>query len=114
MSDTERDLPEVAGKHISGTLAFLERRARLEIGKEQAKIAPDNALIAVLCDTVRLVREQCDVLKAHLVDTPQKNAAVVAAGSELHSILNDIYYESDAFVTGGRIEMALNTWKGLK
>lgn len=61
-----KSMPEVGGSMIDGTLADLERRARLCIGREQEKIAPDNALIAVLCDTVRLVREHCDYVKCHV------------------------------------------------
>lgn len=53
------DLPSVAGAHVEGTLGELERRAQLAIGREQATIDSDNATIAVLCDTVRLVREYC-------------------------------------------------------
>lgn len=50
------DLPEVAGP-LAVTLAQLERRARTLLGEEQRKPNPDNAVIAVLCDTVRCVRE---------------------------------------------------------
>lgn len=60
MTSSELSMPEVGGRMIDGTLNDLERRARLCIGLELEKIAPDNALIAVLCDTVRLVREHCD------------------------------------------------------
>lgn len=50
------DLPEVAGP-LAVTLAQLERRARTLLGEEQRKPNPDNAIVAVLCDTVRCVRE---------------------------------------------------------
>lgn len=34
-----------------------EERCRFYIGIEQEKLSPDNGLIAVLCDGVRLARE---------------------------------------------------------
>jgi len=40
----------------------LERRAKLYIGKELEKLEPDNALIAILSDTVRLGREFSDTM----------------------------------------------------
>ena len=46
----------VAGS-LRGTIANLEHRAKLYIEEEQKKLAPDNGLIAVLCDAVRLGRE---------------------------------------------------------
>lgn len=58
-------LPEVGSRRIDGTLEGLEHRARLAIGREQAKILPDNALIVVLCDTVRVAREYCDAAEGH-------------------------------------------------
>jgi len=45
---------------VERTLNELERAALLCLGTEQEKIAPDNALIAVLCDTVRLIHEHSD------------------------------------------------------
>lgn len=55
MSDD--NLPEVAGVGPAGTLADFERACRVCIRDEQAKPNPDNHLIAVLCDAVRLKRE---------------------------------------------------------
>jgi hypothetical protein len=56
-----RKLPAVGGSHVEGTLNGLSHRAQVHLGMEQEKALPDNALIAVLCDTVRMVREwdQC-------------------------------------------------------
>jgi len=55
--DALRNLPAVGGSYVEGTLYDLAHRAQVHLGLEQAKPLPDNALIAVLCDTVRLVRE---------------------------------------------------------
>jgi hypothetical protein len=49
-------LPTVSGR-LERTLDALERGALVMLAHEQEKILPDNALIAVLCDTVRLCRE---------------------------------------------------------
>ena len=46
------------------TLADLERRCLILLDEEQRKIAPNNALISVLCNTIRLIREvvgQCSI-----------------------------------------------------
>lgn len=43
-------------------LSDLEYRARVHLQEEQGKPLPDNALIALLCDTVRLCREQADLM----------------------------------------------------
>jgi hypothetical protein len=55
-------LPEVVGRMIEGSIDNLERRAKLYIGKELEKLEPDNALIAILSDTVRLGREFSDTM----------------------------------------------------
>lgn len=52
------DLPLVAGG-LEGNLATFERRCLLQLKEEQEKILPNNALIAVLCDAVRVKREYC-------------------------------------------------------
>ena len=52
-----RNLPAVGGSYVEGTLNGLAHRAQVHLGMEQENVLPDNALIAVLCDTVRLVRE---------------------------------------------------------
>jgi len=54
---------EVGGRMIECSLYDLKRRAKLYIGLEHQKINPDNALIAVLCDTIRLAREYEDHAK---------------------------------------------------
>jgi len=47
----------VGGNWMEQTIAEHVRRAEHYIVEEQAKIAPDNALIALLCDSVRMSRE---------------------------------------------------------
>lgn len=60
--DELNHLPTVAG-HFNGTLQDFERRCRVHLIHEQEKINPDNALIALLCDAVRVKREYCDYVK---------------------------------------------------
>ena len=49
--------PAVAGR-FNRTLADFERSCLISIGDEQLRTNPDNYLIGVLCDAVRLAREQ--------------------------------------------------------
>lgn len=53
---------QVAGDRVGRSLADLQQAALVLIEEEQAKIAPNNALIACLCDTVRLIREYRDLM----------------------------------------------------
>lgn len=50
-------LPEVAGVMMDRTINDFVRACRTLLRDEQEKIAPDSALIGVLCDAVRLTRE---------------------------------------------------------
>lgn len=49
-------LPSVAGR-MEGSNAEFERRCLIYLAEEQDKLIPDNALITLLCDGVRLARE---------------------------------------------------------
>lgn len=56
-------LPRVAGRmECSG--AEFERRCLVLIEQEQGKALPDNGLIAVLCDGVRLAREYSQAMNS--------------------------------------------------
>ena len=48
---------QIAGTYMDCSLHEFVRRCEVYIEAEQAKLAPDNALIAVLSDAVRLTRE---------------------------------------------------------
>lgn len=50
------DKIQIAGSY-TGTLQQFEHRCNLVLAEEQEKIAPDNVLIALLCDAVRINRE---------------------------------------------------------
>jgi indole-3-glycerol phosphate synthase len=63
MMDADNELPEVGGRSIDCSNAMFERRCRLALKAEQEKISPDNALIAVLCDAVRIAREYTDAMR---------------------------------------------------
>ena len=53
-------LPEVAGRRVVRGVEYLEKCARVCIEEEQARALPDNALIGVLADAVRLCRQYQD------------------------------------------------------
>jgi len=42
------------------TLANFILRCEVQLADEQAKASPDNALVALLCDAVRMAREFCE------------------------------------------------------
>lgn len=51
----------VAGRKLETSLGDHVRRCEALILEEQERVNPDNALIAALCDSVRLAREHIDV-----------------------------------------------------
>lgn len=51
------DTVAIAGDMMTWTLAQFRCRAQMLAHEEQQKIAPDNALIAFICEAVRLSRE---------------------------------------------------------
>ena len=53
---------QVAGR-MERTVHDLERACLQKLEWEQGQLLPDNGLIAVLCDTVRLARESSDMFK---------------------------------------------------
>lgn len=55
-------LPKVAGT-FERSIADHERACLVLIAEEQEKINPNNALIAVLSDSVRMGREYCDYVE---------------------------------------------------
>lgn len=70
------DLPSVGGRRLDHTIAEFERRAERLLKDEQEKIAPDNVMVAFLCDAVRLGREYCDSIST----TPAPVQKVKKAG----------------------------------
>ena len=50
----------VAGSRLLGSIADFVRACETHIVEEQDMPSPNNALIATLCDAVRLAREYCD------------------------------------------------------
>ncbi len=59
------ELPEVSGRLCSYSNEEMEGRLCHQIGEEQAVILPDNALIDVLCEAVRMAREYSDSQDKH-------------------------------------------------
>lgn len=57
------ELPKVEGRQMLTTISQHERACLVHLMEEQEKISPNNALVAVLCDSVRLCREYLDVCR---------------------------------------------------
>jgi len=76
MSEDNEDqkviLPVIGGSKVERSLNFLKQSAKICIAEEQKKIHPDNGLIAVLCDTVRLAREQEDRMADNMAVLKEK------------------------------------------
>ena len=77
--ESRSDLPDVSGSY-SGTLEGFEHRCRILLLNEQAKVSPDNALIGVISDAIRLVRDFCSypILLSELRETKAKLAELQA------------------------------------
>ena len=73
-------LPEIGGERMEGSIAEFEHRCKVYIGEEQSKIAPDNGLISLLCDAVRLAREFVGAVATPTIET--KAQALEDAASE--------------------------------
>jgi len=56
------DLPTVAGRMECSNAEF-EHRCLAHLEEEQQKLLPDTALIALLCDAVRCVREYSEAMQ---------------------------------------------------
>jgi hypothetical protein len=65
-------LPAVGGRILDDALVNFERRCLIALDSELQRPNPDNALIALLCDAVRLARETGDNQggRAYLRDKP--------------------------------------------
>lgn len=68
----------VGGEWMEQTIQTHMHRAEHYIAIEQAKILPDNALVAVLCDSVRLCREY---VKAMASSSPRGTCGDAAKGN---------------------------------
>lgn len=72
-------LPEVAGDWMDDTHANFQRRAQILLEIEQAKLSPDNQLISILCDAVRVSRE-CGRLARTIASTQAAVSRLVDQG----------------------------------
>ena len=68
----------VGGEWCETTLANFEMRCNRLLNEEQAKILPDNTLIAVLCDAVRVKREYCNQVSRLFTLRPEQVEAMRA------------------------------------
>ena len=60
----------VAGEWMECSIGVFMRRCELYIVDESQKLAPDNTLIALLCDAVRLARETIRLATRPIVIPP--------------------------------------------
>lgn len=60
MESGRDSLPAVAGRQCLWSLREFAHHCRVSLRNEQEKPLPNNALIAVLCNAVRLAREHAD------------------------------------------------------
>lgn len=56
-------LPEVGGRRLHCSNAEFERRCLVHLAREERKLEPDNGLVALLGDAVRLAREYTDAMQ---------------------------------------------------
>jgi hypothetical protein len=54
----------IAGRRMERSIADFVRACEVYIAEEQDNVGPDNTLIALLCDAIRLTREMEDLDKA--------------------------------------------------
>ena len=87
-------LPAVAGRRVNSSLADLEYRARVHLEEEQGKPLPENSLIALLCDTVRLCREQADMMGRPPIERPVEELLdrLITEAGKKDIALYDIHY----------------------
>lgn len=65
MENEQLILPEVGGRRVNRSNADMERAFLVCLAREQEKgDFADSALVAALCDGVRIVREYSDVMNA--------------------------------------------------
>ena len=76
------DLPAVGGRRLPGSNNEFEHRCLIYLAREQEKIAPDNGLIALLCDAVRCVREYNDAMQSRFDDGPNVAGERPAKGTD--------------------------------
>ena len=60
-------MPEIAGESMDCSISQFVRSCRVHIRAEMDKLNPNNALIATLCNAVRLTREAERMAKAPII-----------------------------------------------
>lgn len=73
-------IPAVGGDRIDCSIATLERRFLIALKDEQEKPSPDNSLIALFCDGVRLGREYCNAMKTPIARVTDRASGVAEKG----------------------------------
>jgi hypothetical protein len=85
----------VAGR-METTIATFQQRCDRLLADEQQKIAPDNALIAVLCDAVRLAREYVELATKPIGGTPEPAPATWQPNQARRDAVRAVVSESRA------------------
>jgi hypothetical protein len=84
------DAPEpslVAGDRLERSLVDFVRACETILEEEQRLVSPNNALIGLLCDAVRLAREHSSARGAHRPE--DLDAAIVAICNRIHVDVSD-------------------------
>jgi hypothetical protein len=95
-----RHLAAVGGDWMEQTIATHVTRCEHLIAEEQAKVSPDNALIAALCDSVRMAREYTRV--AQSTSLPPKLGPLCDA---LRPVVSDIFNRLGSLSRGEALQM---------
>lgn len=94
MSQSSRALPLVGGRRLESTIAEFENRCLVAMYEEQIKPLPNNALIALYCEAVRLAREYVDAMKAPV----SESAPIAVRGQLAEDMAREPGYNDTAFV----------------
>jgi hypothetical protein len=99
-ASTER-LVAVAGDSVTRPLYELDRACDVLLDEEQRKLSPDNALIAVLCDTVRLIRESEKLARAPIAMPDDDVPVFITARVELPRHIAGPWRDAQAHISAG-------------
>jgi hypothetical protein len=75
----------VVGTKMERALDEFVQACEVHIEDEQSKILPDNSLISILCDSVRLARK----FDAVIIERNKYKSALIAAGKAAGALLSE-------------------------
>jgi len=89
-----KELPTVAGNRLPVSHAAFEQSCLVLIAHQEAQILPDNAIVAVLCNAIRLSREHCEFMqfgdKERITELEQQLAQAQAACGEIRKMASEL------------------------